>query len=70
MADDRIIRLNERLKLVSGGTFQLGTALLAASIVKAYLAGAVSLETLSWLIGAFALMYAGWKILLLLEADS
>ena len=44
MADARIVQLNERLKLVSGGAFQLGSALLAASVVKAYLDSGVSLE--------------------------
>lgn len=64
------IAANERLKLISSGLFQLGTALFAASVVKTYVENTFSLEGGSWFLTAGILMSVGWKVLYLMEPES
>ena len=60
---------NERWKSVSRSVTQLGTALLAAAAVKGYTSGGLSIETLEWFVMSAILMWTGWVILSLLEAE-
>ena len=70
MADPKIMRDNERVKTISRITTQLGSALLAATVVKVYRAGRLTIETGSWLLIVGVLMLVGWKALALLESES
>lgn len=68
MADPAIMAANEQWKSISRTMFQLGTVLLSATVLEIYRRGLIALETASWLVGAFALMFVGWKVLHLLES--
>ncbi len=70
MADPVIMCQNERWKSVSRTLFQLGAVLLSAAVIETYRGDSVTLETAGWSIGAAALMYAGWKVLMFLESES
>ena len=70
MADPVIMTANERWKSVSRTFFQLGAVLLAATTVKIYEAERLTLETLSWLLVTSCLIFAGWKVLVLLESEN
>lgn len=70
MSDPRNLRLNERLKMVAGGTFQLGAALFAAAVVRAYVDGAIGLEVIGWFVVAMMLMFVAWTVLSLLETEA
>jgi hypothetical protein len=50
--------------------FQLGAVLLSAAVIEMYRNGRATLETGGWLTIAAGLMYAGWKVLTLLESES
>ena len=69
MPNSRILIANERLKAISSALFQLGTALLAAGIVKIYVDGALSLEAAGWILTAIMLMFVALKVLSLMEAE-
>ena len=69
MADPKIMCENERTKSISRTLFQLGSVLFAAAAVKIYGEG-LSIEAASWSLTAFALMFVGWKILILIESES
>jgi hypothetical protein len=60
---------NERYKSVSRSLFQLGSALLAAAVVKIYSSQTVTIETGSWLFVAFVVIWSGWQVLALLESE-
>lgn len=70
MADPVIMAANERIKSISRTMMQLGAALLAGAIVRMYADAAVSLEPLMWLLGAGALIFAAWKMLMLMLLES
>ena len=70
MADSSTITANERLKAISSALFQLGTALFGAGFVKLYVDKAISLEALGWIFTSLTLMFAGWKVLYLLESEN
>lgn len=70
MADSSTITANERLKAISSALFQLGTALFGAGFVKIYVDQAIGLEASGWILTALGLMFAGWKVLYLLESES
>jgi hypothetical protein len=64
-----VIRANERYRSASRTLFQLGAALIAAAVVRGYDDGRVTVETLGWLLASFALIWAGWLILGLLDSE-
>lgn len=70
MADPQIMTENERIKSISRTLLQVGSALFAAALVKAYGANGLALETAAWLLTAAALMFLGWKILILLDSEN
>lgn len=70
MVDSTTLIANERLKTVSNVLFQLGTALFGAGFVKIHVDQAIGLEALGWILASLTLMFAGWKVLFLLEAES
>lgn len=70
MADPVIMCANERWKSVSRTFFQLGSVLFAATTVKVYDAQRFTLEALFWLLITFCLIFAGWKVLTLLESET
>lgn len=55
---------------MSGILFQLGAALLAAGVVKAYVDQGLSLESASWIFVAAVLIWVGWLWLGLLESET
>ena len=61
---------NERWRSASRTLLQLGTVLLSATVIEMYRGGRATLETGVWLTIAAGLMYAGWKVLILLESES
>lgn len=70
MADSTIVRSNERVKMIAGGIFQLGTALFAAAIVKAYVDASFSFESAGWFLTSLVIMFVAVKALALLESES
>lgn len=70
MADPVIMTANERIKSVSRTLLQLGSALLAATAVRVYAEGAVSLETGGFFLTSSMLMWVGWKSLIGLESET
>lgn len=70
MSNSSVLTSNERLKAISSALFQLGTALFGAGFVKLYVDKAIGLEASGWILTALTLMFAGWKVLDLLESEN
>ena len=69
MVDPEIMVANERWKSISRTLFQFGAVLASAAAVELYRDAALTMETVAWSMGASALMFAGWKVLILLEPE-
>jgi hypothetical protein len=63
-----ILRANERVKIVSVVSSNLGTALIAASFGRWFLDG-FDAYVLTWIIGFALLIWSGWYILTMLKAE-
>lgn len=69
MADAEVTRWNERSKAIAGTFFQLGSALLAAGVVKTYVDRGIGWEASLWSFAGGALIWVGWKWLGLLGPE-
>ena len=64
-----LLIMNERLKAIAGVLLNLGTAMLVAVAAKLWSSNRVDWEGATWLLASMALFFAGYKTLLLLQAD-
>ena len=71
MGDDsrsEVARINERIKFFSTISGNLGAALLASGAARWFFGG-FDVTVLLWLLVAVGLMWMGWYVLTMLEAD-
>jgi hypothetical protein len=69
MTDITIVRLNERVKLVSGAIMNLGGALVAACAYRAFIDQLYDIALVTWTGGALMLIWTGVAALGLLEDE-
>lgn len=63
------VQTNERVKLISSILSNLGTALIATSVARWFLTDFDAFVFI-WLVGSAVLIWSGWHILTMLEAEN